>query len=126
MTDEDNESTQPVSLAQIAKAEAKRRKRDITAEIVVKKKIGDVRVPLLKEETLIGRDASCDVVLTGSAVSSLHARIRRNDAGFFFIEDMGSTNGIIAYKRSLSRMILMDGDVFTIGETECTFVAGTS
>jgi pSer/pThr/pTyr-binding forkhead associated (FHA) protein len=127
MTDDDasGETTQPIALAQIARADAKRRKREMVAEVIVKKKIGDVRVTLLKEETVIGRDSGCDIVLAESAVSSRHARIRRNEAGLFLIEDMGSTNGIVVQKRPLSRMVLMDGDVFTIGETECTFVTGT-
>ena len=49
-------------------------------------------IPLLEGDTVIGRDADCDVPLGSGTVSRRHARIRvaRGEA---VVEDLGSKNG---------------------------------
>lgn len=41
----------------------------------------------------IGRDSSCDIVLTSNCVSALHAELTILNDGQIIIEDKGSTNG---------------------------------
>ena len=50
------------------------------------------KIPLVGESTVIGRDITCDVRVTGSEVSRRHARIV-HATGEFFVEDLGSANG---------------------------------
>lgn len=84
----------------------------------------EVRVPLDRTETFIGRDPKCDIVLTDATASRRHARIGRNDGGYFEIVDLTSKNGILIDDERISRMTLMDGDAFLIGETQFVIVVG--
>ncbi len=49
--------------------------------------------PLHKPRITIGRDRECDLVIRQSNVSGLHCELT-NDQGFWFVEDMCSTNGV--------------------------------
>jgi pSer/pThr/pTyr-binding forkhead associated (FHA) protein len=46
----------------------------------------------LGAEMIIGRDASCQIVIDHPSVSSRHARVKQDDSGLF-LTDLGSTNG---------------------------------
>jgi serine phosphatase RsbU (regulator of sigma subunit) len=73
--------------------------------------------PLDQVSTVLGRDASCEVVLADSEVSKRHARISRKDDGFF-IEDLQSTNGTKVGDRSLTGIKRLEpGDLIEIGST---------
>ena len=48
--------------------------------------------PIDKEEVVIGRDDTCDIVIPERAISRQHIRIYRND-NQFFLEDLASRNG---------------------------------
>lgn len=41
----------------------------------------------------IGRSADCHIILDDDYVSTRHARLQADNAGGWFIEDLGSTNG---------------------------------
>jgi phosphoserine phosphatase RsbU/P len=45
-----------------------------------------------RDETVIGRQPECDIVLTGERISRRHARVVRRPKGFV-VEDLGSRNG---------------------------------
>jgi serine phosphatase RsbU (regulator of sigma subunit)/pSer/pThr/pTyr-binding forkhead associated (FHA) protein len=74
-----------------------------------------------QQVTVLGRDASCEIVLADPGVSKRHARIVRQGDGYF-IEDLQSTNGtkvgddVVAEARHLE-----DGDLITIGDTQLVF-----
>jgi pSer/pThr/pTyr-binding forkhead associated (FHA) protein len=72
------------------------------------------RWALTEAETVIGRDAECQVVIPDRQVSRRHARIRRQADGYW-IEDLGSKNGThvngVAVKGSAQ---LQDGDLIQI------------
>jgi len=71
---------------------------------------------LSKNEILIGRDISADVVINAAEVSRRHAHLRM-DAGMYVIEDMGSTNGtFINGQRLTSPHVLRPGEVIMLGE----------
>ncbi|MBN2545238.1 MAG: FHA domain-containing protein, partial [Spirochaetes bacterium] len=43
-----------------------------------------------KQETVIGRQDTCDIVINDPLISKVHCRIIRDDDGKFYLEDMGS------------------------------------
>ena len=116
------EKTQPHRLRDIAVRLAQRRRRTLAAELTFKRGRNEVRVPLERSETVIGRDPASDIVLAESTASARHARLRRNDGGFFVVEDLGSTNGVLVDGEPVPRMTLMDGDSFVVGDTRFTIL----
>ena len=75
-----------------------------------------------KEEVLIGRIPSGDIVLRSTNVSKQHARIVQRD-GKFFIIDRKSTNGsYVNGKRVSAPQSLRNGDRLFIGDFHLTFV----
>lgn len=117
------EKTQPYRLADFAPRLAQRRRRGFAAELTFKRAMEpgrpkvDVRVPLERTETTIGRDPTCDIVLVEKAVSARHARVRQTSGGYFEVEDLQSTNGVVVDGERVSRMTLQDGDTFVVGDT---------
>jgi serine phosphatase RsbU (regulator of sigma subunit) len=78
--------------------------------------------PLDREETVLGRDAACDISLDDHEISKRHARIVRKADGFY-LEDLGSTNGTRIGDRELTEpQRLADGDLIEIGDTRLVFV----
>ena len=62
-----------------------------TIEILAGSNVGQ-RYELTADQTVLGRDAFCDVVFPSRTVSRQHARIIRAVEGFY-VEDLGSQNG---------------------------------
>jgi hypothetical protein len=119
------EKTQPFKLRQQAEKLATKRRRGTAAELVVKRpRHPEVRVPLDRTETIIGRDPRCDIVLADDSASRRHARIGRNDGGYFEVVDLGSRNGIVVDDVKVDRMTLCDGDTFVVGDTIFTIAIG--
>lgn len=74
-----------------------------------------------KDNMVIGRSRTCDVVVPSAKVSRQHAGIAMVK-GKFFIEDLGSANGVWKGGERISgRMEIQDGDVFSISEESLTF-----
>lgn len=119
------EKTQPYSLLPQVEKLARKRRRTTAAELLVKRPWRpEVRVPLDRDETFIGRDPTCDIVLTDETASRRHARIARNTGGYFEIVDLASRNGLLSENERVGRMTLLDGDTFMIGETQFVVVVG--
>lgn len=112
-----DEKTQPFRLRDLAPRLAQRRRRNTAAELTFRRQRADARVPLDRSETTIGRDASCDIVLSEKSASLRHARIVRTAGGYFELQDLDSTNGVIMDGERIERLTLQDGDTFIIGET---------
>jgi len=71
--------------------------------------------------TLIGRDASCDVVLSETAISRQHCRIDRR--GDEWVLTNLSSNGTRVKKQPIDEHVLSDGDEIRIGaKTRLEFV----
>ena len=49
-------------------------------------------IPLLKPKLLVGRKSLCDLALSFANVSSRHCELEHRD-GYWFVRDLGSTNG---------------------------------
>jgi len=81
-------------------------------------------IPLLnKTEINIGRDNSCDLILPHISVSKCHARILKENDGFY-ISDTGSTNGVIINNKRLhGRQKLHEKDVIVITNSKIIFTS---
>ena len=66
--------------------------------------------------SIVGRDATCDVVLSDPLVSRRHARINVTDV--VEVIDLGSANGISIGTSTVPRATLRPSDVVGIGDTE--------
>lgn len=75
----------------------------------------------LEDELIVGRDSQCQIVITDTYASMIHARIFRKD-GKVWLEDMGSTNGTYLNRRKLTSPHPVNrGDKGRIGKTELLF-----
>ena len=61
-----------------------------------------------KEELTLGRSMDVDVLLDNEGVSRRHARIYR-EGEHYWLEDLGSTNGVFVNGEKLDRTKLFDG-----------------
>lgn len=75
---------------------------------------------------LVGRDATCHILLEESRVSRRHARITV-DGTLVFVEDLGSMNGVLVNGvRVAQKRPVFDGDWITVGGEELEVSIGES
>jgi hypothetical protein len=72
-----------------------------------------------ESEMLIGRHASCDVVLDDLVVSRRHAQLRFRD-GRWILQDLASTNGTLVNGVTVGRCELRPGDLVELGDARLT------
>ncbi|MCI0680518.1 MAG: FHA domain-containing protein [Gemmataceae bacterium] len=75
---------------------------------------GDV-IPLLRDHVTMGRRESCDVCLQFPNVSGLHCELTYKQ-GYWFIQDLGSTNGIKVNGTRVQKRALSPDDTITIAK----------
>jgi pSer/pThr/pTyr-binding forkhead associated (FHA) protein len=69
---------------------------------------------IIKQTLVVGRDATCDVVIPDRQVSRYHARLMPSANGIIF-EDLGSKNGSFCNGQLLAeQQVLQDGDLVQI------------
>ena len=79
---------------------------------------GDTRTAYpLGRRTRIGRAAGCELQIDSQSVSRHHALLLKGNREII-IEDLNSTNGVLVNGRKVTRHVLSDGDLLTIGETQ--------
>lgn len=78
-------------------------------------------IPLFKSSILVGRSSGCEIQLDDPHVSDNHARITRIGATYY-LEDLGSTNGVFLNKRKVEREALQDGDSIHIYTHHLQFI----
>ena len=66
-----------------------------------------------KNELILGRSKQCDLVLNDNRVSRNHARIYRMGSQWF-IEDLGSTNGVQVNGQNRDQHMLAAGDLIEL------------
>lgn len=72
------------------------------------------RWPLVKDEMVIGREPTCEIVIPDRQVSRAHARLQRVEGGFE-LEDLGSKNGThVNGMQVQGRVRLQDGDLIQV------------
>ncbi|MGO9994115.1 MAG: FHA domain-containing protein [Steroidobacteraceae bacterium] len=72
---------------------------------------------VLARRTRIGRAPGCEMQIESSSVSRHHALVLMGSRDVI-IEDLNSTNGVLVNGRKVSRQLLNDGDLVTIGEAQ--------
>jgi hypothetical protein len=75
---------------------------------------GNLRFALHKQNTTIGRSRRSDIRIEGQFVSRIHARVLTHAIGTI-IEDLGSKNGILVNAEPVTRCVLRDGDIVSLG-----------
>jgi predicted component of type VI protein secretion system len=71
---------------------------------------------LSKNEIVLGRDVSADIVINAAEVSRRHTRLRL-EAGQYIIDDLGSTNGTFVNGQRINNpQPLRPGDIIMLGE----------
>ncbi len=89
--------------------------------------IGGERYPLLGSLTVIGRDASADVIIEDAGISRRHSEIRITVDGprlACSIRDLDSTNGTFVNDERVSSSHLEDGDSIRLGQSVLIFRTG--
>ncbi len=71
----------------------------------------------LARRTRIGRAPGCELQVESTSVSRHHALVLVGQRDVI-IEDLNSTNGVLVNGRRISRQLLNDGDLLTIGEAQ--------
>lgn len=74
-------------------------------------------IPLLKPTLLVGRRESCDIVLRFPNVSGSHCELSLNE-GFWFVKDLGSSNGTKLNGTRVTESRIDPGDKLTIARHE--------
>jgi adenylate cyclase len=82
---------------------------------------GGDNIPLVRDSLTIGRRESCDICLKFPNISGTHCQLRFKD-GYWYIRDMGSTNGTrVNGVRVMEKMLHPDDEV-TIGKRRYVIV----
>jgi hypothetical protein len=74
-----------------------------------------------KDQFVIGRSRTCDLVIPSSKVSRRHCSVAR-EGGDYFIEDLGSPNGLWRDGVKVTKEKIRDGDEFMISDEVLKFV----
>ena len=74
-----------------------------------------------KDTFIIGRSRTCDLVIPSSKVSRQHSGICREN-GEYYIEDLGSANGVWKDGVKIQKERIKDGDEFMISEEVLKFI----
>lgn len=76
---------------------------------------GGDTIPLKKQQLLVGRRESCDIVLRFANVSAHHCQLTV-DAGYWYARDLGSRNGIKVNNVRVQDKRLDPGDVLAVAK----------
>ncbi len=76
---------------------------------------GGDTIPLLKKTLLVGRRESCDIVLRFPNVSAHHCQLFL-DAGYWYVRDMKSRNGVKVNGNRVSEKRIDPGDMLSIAK----------
>jgi predicted component of type VI protein secretion system len=93
---------------------------DVSARLYVLAGPDLARSFALTENSTVGRSDECDVVLRDRSISRKHARIVRQEERWF-VQDLGSTNGVTKEGTRGERFELADGDEFRLGDLPVRF-----
>ncbi len=74
-------------------------------------------IPLLKQQLLVGRRESCDIVLRFANVSAHHCQLSVQ-SGYWYVKDMGSKNGIKVNGVRYAERRLDPGDQLSVAKHE--------
>lgn len=115
----------PTALWPAAATDGPLRLEDAEARLVVlRPNLPEVEIRIEKNDFSIGRaTVGVDLTLDDDLVSRRHVCLKMDEKGYFKLEDLGSANGIGYAGRMVRRLNLVDGDEFTLGQTQLRFHA---
>jgi|GEM_PF-7084925 len=76
--------------------------------------------PVLKEESVIGRDSMCDIFVADPNISREHAKILKRKC--WLIEDLQSKNGTLVNGEKITLRALNNKDVIEMGNSKLQFL----
>lgn len=82
------------------------------------------KFPLKGKEVVVGRGADCDIQVDRDSVSRRHARFVLDDE-YWYVEDLGSTNGTYVNDAPVRQAPLRDSDLVKIGAAIFKFLTGS-
>jgi len=85
--------------------------------LLVREQDGVEEVHALGRRTTVGRTPENDIMLDTGFISRHHAVLLASSR-FTIVEDLNSTNGVRVNGRRVTRQVLHDGDIVTIGKTD--------
>ena len=71
-------------------------------------------IDVVKDQSMVGRDPSCEIVVTDGSVSRRHARLERR-AGAWWVVDQGSANGTYVNSLQVAEQALRNGQELRFG-----------
>jgi pSer/pThr/pTyr-binding forkhead associated (FHA) protein len=71
-------------------------------------------IDVMKDQSMVGRDPSCEIVVTDGSVSRRHARLERR-AGTWWVVDQGSANGTYVNSLKVAEQALRDRQEIRFG-----------
>jgi adenylate cyclase len=80
---------------------------------------GGDTIPLIRNVLTVGRRESCDICLRLPNVSGIHCELSNKD-GYWYIRDLGSTNGVKVNGTRVQQKLLHPGDKITIAKRHWT------
>ena len=84
----------------------------------------DITIELNLDVLTIGRSPHSDLFLDDVTVSRHHARVLRDEGGFW-VEDLNSLNGTYVNRKRIEQQRLFDGDELQIGKFKLAFLEQT-
>jgi adenylate cyclase len=80
---------------------------------------GGDAIPLIRSPLTVGRRESCDICMRLPNVSGLHCELSYRD-GFWWVRDLGSTNGVKVNGMRVTKKLLQPGDTISIAKRNFT------
>jgi hypothetical protein len=81
------------------------------------------QVVCLTDESVLGRDFRCDVVIHDDEASRMHARVAPVGAARWRLIDLATTNGTyVNSERIVGPATVQVGDVIRVGRVSCTVI----
>jgi TolA-binding protein len=74
----------------------------------------------LSQQSMVGTEPTCQVVLTDTYMSTKHAEVKV-EKGAWIVRDLGSTNGTYVNDQRISQRELVDGDFIRFGQSVTKF-----
>jgi hypothetical protein len=78
------------------------------------------KIPIKREENILGRSRVCDIQFHDPKVSRQHAMLRLYK-GRYFIQDMQSSRGTLVNSQPIETHMLQEGDQIRLGDTILVF-----
>jgi two-component system cell cycle response regulator len=84
------------------------------------------RTALAQRVYVVGREPTTDIPIIRSSVSRQHARLSSDEDGWWWVQDLASTNGTFVNEERVVSRKLTDGDQVRFGDVIYKFLSGSN